>query len=107
MVNLLFAGIKIPSLITRYRCQKLLTQEVIFSAENRPVFDRNAGRLHVGIRNRRPLSMATGFASASFIDRPRNINRCQKNIAFAPSSCNRSSNDFADDGLQAALAFSG
>lgn len=44
---------------------KLLTQEVIFSAENRPVFgwnggrlhtgmvavfDRNGGRLHVGIR---------------------------------------------------------
>ncbi len=53
MVSLLFAGIKIPSLITRYRCQKLLTQEVIFSVENRPVFDRNAGRLHVGIRNRR------------------------------------------------------
>ncbi|AJC82171.1 hypothetical protein IE4803_PB00114 (plasmid) [Rhizobium etli bv. phaseoli str. IE4803] len=49
MVSLLFAGIKMSSLITRYRCQKLLTQEVIFSAENWPVFDWNAGRLHVGM----------------------------------------------------------
>ena len=31
---------------------KLLIQELIFSAENWPVFDRNAGRLHVGIRTR-------------------------------------------------------
>ncbi|CDX42556.1 conserved hypothetical protein [Mesorhizobium sp. SOD10] len=28
---------------------KLLTQEVIFSAENWPVFDRNGGRLQIGM----------------------------------------------------------
>jgi hypothetical protein len=49
MVSLLFAGIKMSSFITRYRCQKLLTQEVIFSAENRPVFDWNGGRLQIGM----------------------------------------------------------
>jgi hypothetical protein len=49
MVSLLFAGIKMSSFITRYRCQKLLTQEVIFSAENWPVFDWNGGRLQIGM----------------------------------------------------------
>jgi hypothetical protein len=48
-VKYLFAGIKMSSFITRYRCQKLLTQEVIFSAENRPVFDWNGGRLQIGM----------------------------------------------------------
>ncbi|OWW02165.1 hypothetical protein ATY81_23115 [Rhizobium sp. R72] len=65
MVSLLFAGIKIPSFIASYLMPKLLTQGVIFSAETGrsligtvagfksewwPVFDRNAGRLHIGIR---------------------------------------------------------
>ncbi|SEO93136.1 hypothetical protein SAMN05216228_10301, partial [Rhizobium tibeticum] len=49
MVSLLFAGIKIPSFIARYLMPKLLTQGVIFSAENWPVFDRNGGRLQIGM----------------------------------------------------------
>jgi len=49
MFSLLFAGIKMSSFITSYRCQKLLTQEVMFSAENWPVFDWNGGRLQIGM----------------------------------------------------------
>lgn len=50
MVSFLFTGIKISLLITGIVMPRLLTQEIIFSAENRPVFDWNDGRLHVGIR---------------------------------------------------------
>jgi hypothetical protein len=49
MVSLLFAGIKISPFIARYLMPKLLTQEVIFSAENRSVFDWNGGRLQIGM----------------------------------------------------------
>ncbi|MDX8470447.1 hypothetical protein RFM26_32855 [Mesorhizobium sp. VK23B] len=34
----------------------MLIQEVIFSAEKRPVFGWNGGRLHIGIRMRRRRS---------------------------------------------------
>ncbi|WP_455854520.1 hypothetical protein [Ensifer canadensis] len=49
MVSLLFAGIKISTLLVVHLMPKLLTQGVIFSAENRPVFDRNRGRLQIGM----------------------------------------------------------
>jgi len=49
MVSLLFAGIKISPFIAGHLMPKLLTQEVMFSAENRPVFDWNGGRLQIGM----------------------------------------------------------
>ncbi|MER9064912.1 hypothetical protein [Mesorhizobium sp. M0698] len=49
MVSLLFAGIKMSPFIARQLMPKLLTQEVIFSAENWPVFGWNGGRLHTGM----------------------------------------------------------
>jgi hypothetical protein len=49
MVSLLFAGIEISTLRAVYLMPKLLTQEVSFSAENRPIFDWNRGRLQIGI----------------------------------------------------------
>ncbi|MER9839070.1 hypothetical protein NKJ28_29675, partial [Mesorhizobium sp. M0145] len=49
MVSLLFAGIKMSSFIARQLMPKLLAQEVIFSAENWPVFGWNGGRLHTGM----------------------------------------------------------
>jgi hypothetical protein len=51
MVSLLFAGIKISTLRVVHLMPKLLTQGMIISAGKWPVFDRNAGRLHVGIRS--------------------------------------------------------
>jgi hypothetical protein len=60
MASLLFAGIKISTLRVVQLMPKLLTQELYFSVEKRPVFDRNAGRLHVGIRIRVPKSTAFG-----------------------------------------------
>ncbi len=49
MVSLLFAGIKISTLHVVHLMPKLLTQGVFFSAENRPVFDWNRGRLQIGM----------------------------------------------------------
>ncbi|MER9573751.1 hypothetical protein NKI77_31995 [Mesorhizobium opportunistum] len=54
-----FAGIKISPFIARYLMPKLLTQEVIFSAENWPTFDWNGGRCLIGL--------AAGFMSESAI----------------------------------------
>ena len=48
MVSLLFAGIKMSPFMARRLMPKLLTQEVIFSAENWPAFDWNGGRLQIG-----------------------------------------------------------
>jgi hypothetical protein len=50
MISLLFAGINISTLRVVQLMPKLLTQGGFVSAENRPVFDWNSGRLHVGIR---------------------------------------------------------
>ncbi|MGX9120855.1 hypothetical protein ACWTU6_30150 [Mesorhizobium sp. BHbsci] len=49
IVSLLFAGIKISPFTAGRLMPKLLTQELIFIAENWPVFDRNGGRLQIGI----------------------------------------------------------
>jgi hypothetical protein len=49
MVSLLFAGIKISTLRVVQLMPKLLTQEVSFSVEKRPVFDRNRGRVQIGM----------------------------------------------------------
>jgi len=49
MVSLLFAGIKISTLRVVQLMPKLLTQEVSFSVEKRPVFHRNFGRVKIGI----------------------------------------------------------
>ncbi|MER8383074.1 hypothetical protein NKH80_27660 [Mesorhizobium sp. M0904] len=49
MVSLLFAGIKISPFIAGHLMPKLLTQEVMFSAENWPTFDWNGGRLQIGM----------------------------------------------------------
>lgn len=57
MVSVLFAGIKMSSFIVRQLMPKLLTQEVIFSAENWPTFGWNGGRSLIG--------MAAGFTSES------------------------------------------
>ncbi|MER8703866.1 hypothetical protein [Mesorhizobium sp. M1273] len=63
MVSPLFAGIKISPFTAGHLMPKLLTQEVIFSAENWPVFDWNAGRLQIGTVARSLIGMAAGFAS--------------------------------------------
>ncbi|WP_192244541.1 hypothetical protein [Mesorhizobium silamurunense] len=65
MISLLFAGIKISPFTAGHLMPKLLTQEVIFSAENWPVFDRNGGRLRVGIRTQEALA-AEGECWAGF-----------------------------------------
>ncbi|AZO50307.1 MAG: hypothetical protein E5V66_05055 [Mesorhizobium sp.] len=65
MVSLLFAGIKISPFIAGHLMSKLLTQEVMFSAENWPTFDWNGGRNEIGMTGRLQIGMAAGFTSES------------------------------------------
>ncbi|QPB22631.1 hypothetical protein [Rhizobium sp. 007] len=82
MVSLLFAGIKISTFIVGHLMPKLLTQGECsvpktgrsligmvagFKSEWWPVFDRNGGRLHVGIRTQAATDFMHAFLRSAVL----------------------------------------